>query len=75
MVSLSHVQFKENINYRCVLISVFTTIAGMQSREERSKQYFDTDIIGAAGYTPDGTDELFDRVSEFFKVDCCVLYK
>ena len=39
----------------------------MQSREERSKQYFDTDIIGAAGYTPDDTDELFDRVSDFLK--------
>ncbi len=35
----------------------------MQSREERSKQYFDTDIIGAAGYTADDTEEIFDRVS------------
>lgn len=51
--------------------SAFMSIVGMQSREERSKQYFDTDIIGAAGYTPDDTDELFDRVIELFKADCC----
>ena len=40
----------------------------MQSREENSKQYFDTDIIGAAGSTVDDTDELFDRVSSIAKV-------
>ena len=31
-------------------------------REERSKQYFDTDLLGNGGYAVNEEDQLFDKV-------------
>ena len=42
---------------KCVFFSL-----GMQSREERSNQYFETDITGGASYAADDAEELFDKV-------------
>ena len=42
--------------------NVALLLSELQSREERSKQYFDTDLMSADNYMGDEADELYDKV-------------
>ena len=58
-------------------VTLHVVCTELKTREERSKHYFETDLVPADSYIPDELDELYDRVglyTEYDRVGLCTKY-